>query len=715
MRLNRIRAIEVAGFRAFAHNLRFDVDASAVILVGPNGAGKTSLYDAVMWGLTGLLPRLGSNDKDLVSLYSDSGVARVALDISTDRGESCHVVRTFDGADQKLLLQCNGTEERGAEAAATLIRGLWPAAASVTAQPETLALAVTRSVYLQQDLVREFVEADDDKARFSAVSELVGSGRVTELQLQLEREKKAWTQTTNQQEREGSGVLRRLQALKSQLAQLSREDAPSHLEFNKRWESWWKKIESVQIDVGEFPAPDSADSVARLDRTIKQIQARQLAAARRCDSVKNLLDEMRRAPVKPPEVSDSLVVRIKELEERIAESRKRLIEAQKRTAEERRAQVVEREQAEELKALAQLALRHLQERCPVCTQDYDHNVAEAHLRQLLGVSATDQLNDGPRVVDELTKTLESHERELSDARETLRVAERAAAAHRDWLVEQDRRTKELQVETSSDVPVAESLSAAVDHLTVLGEELAAHHQEGDQLGLSLARSGERARRAELEREIESIQKQNTQLEIQTRSRQDTGEFVAQILDYLREASSEVVGLKLKKLEPLLQRIYGTMDPHPSLTAVGFLTRILRGRGHLAATLVDPEKNIVVSTPELVLSSSQMNALAVSIFLSFNLGLGALPIRTVLIDDPIQSLDDINLLGLLDLLRRLKSQRQLFVSTHDSRFGQLLQRKLRPSSTNERTVAIRFEGWERRGPRVSQFEISADNAPLRLVG
>ncbi len=715
MRLSRIRAIEVSGFRGFAGTSRFDVDANAVILVGPNGTGKTSLYDAMMWGLTGLLPRLSNQDKDLVSLYADSGVARVALTFSTEEGGECEVVRTFDGGTQKLLLRRPNSEERGSEAAATLIRGLWPATADVSIQEGTLASAVTRSVYLQQDLVREFVEADDDKTRFNAVSELLGAGRVTELQLQLEREKKAWTQATNQQLREREGVVARLQVLRTQLGQLSADDTTDQGEFIGRWSSWWNRVDTFEIDVGELPSPDTAESASRLDRTIKQIQAHKFATARRYDEARHLLEEVKLAPDTLPEVADEFMDRVKALRERVGGLRKELVEAQKRTAKERRTRVADHEHAEELKVLAQVALRHLEERCPVCTQSYDRRVAEEHLQRLLGSAEAIELSENTRRVEALTKDLEHQERTLSDAAAALRAAQQANMTHRSWLADRNRRLKELGVELSAAVPVTESLGNAVDHLAEWTRDLEMHQQEGELLGLSLARAGEHARRVEVEREIDLLQKQATELENHARSRQSTGDFVAEILGHLREASSEVVGLRLEKLEPLLQRIYGTMDPHPSLTAVGFLTTIVRGRGHLAATLIDPETDITVNAPEVVLSSSQMNALAVSIFLSFNLGLGALPIQSVLIDDPIQSLDDINLLGLLDLLRRIKTQRQLFVSTHDSRFGQLLQRKLRPGSVSERTIIIQFDGWDRSGPKTSQFEIRSDSAPLRLVG
>jgi hypothetical protein len=110
----------------------------------------------------------------------------------------------------------------------------------------------------------------------------------------------------------------------------------------------------------------------------------------------------------------------------------------------------------------------------------------------------------------------------------------------------------------------------------------------------------------------------------------------------------------------------------------------------------------------------MNALAVCTFLSLNLGVSRPPLDTAILDDPLQSLDDINLLGLIDLLRRTKDQRQLFVSTHDARFGQLLARKLRPGSSKKRTVVIELEGWSRTGPTITARDVHCDPVPLRLV-
>ncbi len=135
---------------------------------------------------------------------------------------------------------------------------------------------------------------------------------------------------------------------------------------------------------------------------------------------------------------------------------------------------------------------------------------------------------------------------------------------------------------------------------------------------------------------------------------------------------------------------------------------------MSAEVLDPSLNLTSRLPTAVMSSSQTNALAVSIFLTLNLGLPKLPLETAMLDDPLQSLDDVNLLGLIDLLRRTRARRQLIVSTHDKRFGQLLARKLRPIGDTERTIVIDLSDWGRDGPSVGFHEVGREIHPYRVV-
>jgi exonuclease SbcC len=115
-----------------------------------------------------------------------------------------------------------------------------------------------------------------------------------------------------------------------------------------------------------------------------------------------------------------------------------------------------------------------------------------------------------------------------------------------------------------------------------------------------------------------------------------------------------------------------------------------------------------------LSSSQVNAFAVSVFLALNIGIPNPPLTVAILDDPLQSLDDINLLGLVGIFRRTKNRRQLLLSTHDARFGGVLHRKLRPRDGNGRPMVIELNSWRREDPTVTTREVRLDPALLRLV-
>jgi DNA repair exonuclease SbcCD ATPase subunit len=135
----------------------------------------------------------------------------------------------------------------------------------------------------------------------------------------------------------------------------------------------------------------------------------------------------------------------------------------------------------------------------------------------------------------------------------------------------------------------------------------------------------------------------------------------------------------------------------------------RGKGLVKVGVSDPEQGEDAYEPVPILSSSQLNSLAVSLFLALNLALPSLKLGITILDDPLQSLDSINLLGLVDVLRRLRAHRQTIVSTHEARLLGLLQRKLRPVRTGERMITLLFESWTRTGPNFRTTLLSHDGA------
>lgn len=74
----------------------------------------------------------------------------------------------------------------------------------------------------------------------------------------------------------------------------------------------------------------------------------------------------------------------------------------------------------------------------------------------------------------------------------------------------------------------------------------------------------------------------------------------------------------------------------------------------------------------VLSSGQLNVLAIAIFIAKNISQNSTVIDFIGIDDPIQNMDDINQFSMIDVLSQLK--KQLIFTTHDAKYVNLFLKK-----------------------------------------
>ena len=709
----RVATLEVQGFRAFGASKSFDFDADAVIVVAPNGTGKTSLFDAILWGLTGAVPRLRSDTHELISLYSGTGEARVSLTLVSKDGAPLKITRRALGDDQQLRIEHNGEIlKEKASAQSKLLSALWPAALRTPDGTQALTAAIERSVYLQQDLVRQFIEGDDAEERFAAISELVGAGRATEIQLQLERARTAWTRATNDREREGETLRARIELLEARLAASDQRGPAFAQVLEERWRGWWLVAQNLGATRSEPPKFGSADSALALDRAIKDLQALRRTCERRRDVMSGLIAEgaKQHAGSSLEEARQSF----RAAEQQLKAARDLLTRAQAEAAQERESQIRQRETAEEMRTLAQLAFRHLADRCPVCDQTYDHQHTQQRLQAIIGSQVSAASPAQSLRVSGLATRVTECELVFNEARQNLRDAEETGRLEMEWAETSRRLIAEPDIQKLGGGELLGALRSAEGQLSNMAGKLAVHERDAETLSLDLARSAEAARRSEVEQELSAGREQLQELQKWLAERRRTGSVATQILDGLREAASEIVEYRLKTIEPLLQRIYAAVDPHPSFRTVKLLSRFTRGHGRLIPEIVDPAVNVSSQRPSAVLSSSQMNALAVSLFLALNLGIAKLPLESAILDDPLQSLDDVNLLGLVDLLRRTKQHRQLFISTHDPRFGALLERKLRPVAPGSRTVVVFLENWSRAGPSVRQRDIQGSPSGLRVV-
>ncbi|PJR03556.1 hypothetical protein CDL10_02760 [Avrilella dinanensis] len=134
---------------------------------------------------------------------------------------------------------------------------------------------------------------------------------------------------------------------------------------------------------------------------------------------------------------------------------------------------------------------------------------------------------------------------------------------------------------------------------------------------------------------------------------------------------------------LINTIYKKIDPHPDYESIEFKCEFGESKPRLQIFTIKKNNKgkEIKSIPALYFSTAQINILSLSIFLAR--ALKAKNIETgesvdcIFIDDPIQSMDSINILSFIDLFRGIMTSlgKQLIVSTHEENFHLLLQKKI----------------------------------------
>jgi DNA repair exonuclease SbcCD ATPase subunit len=217
--------------------------------------------------------------------------------------------------------------------------------------------------------------------------------------------------------------------------------------------------------------------------------------------------------------------------------------------------------------------------------------------------------------------------------------------------------------------------------------------------------------ARLASEVSAIDQELEQAEAELVRLRDRVERATALDKASHVAAERIIQRALERLEPSFSEVYDRLAPHPTFTQLRAAQDIYYGKNQVVPEVWDPERN-VGGNPAQVLSEGQLNVVALSYFLglALNAGNGALPF--LVLDDPLQAMDVLSVLGFADLCRRIREHRQLIVTTHDRRFASLLGRKLAPREPGTRTVLHEFEGWTEDGPRVqSREEPLAEVIPL----
>lgn len=148
-------------------------------------------------------------------------------------------------------------------------------------------------------------------------------------------------------------------------------------------------------------------------------------------------------------------------------------------------------------------------------------------------------------------------------------------------------------------------------------------------------------------------------------------------------------------EGLINDLYRKIDPHPDYKKVVFKPDFSDLKPKLSVCVYqDKEDELII--PNLYFSTAQLNILSLSIFLAKALNAKdekGKSLECIFIDDPIQSMDSINILSTIDLIRSIvvNHKKQIILSTHDENFHNLLKKKMPSNLFNSKFMELETFG------------------------
>lgn len=165
------------------------------------------------------------------------------------------------------------------------------------------------------------------------------------------------------------------------------------------------------------------------------------------------------------------------------------------------------------------------------------------------------------------------------------------------------------------------------------------------------------------------------------------ESLKKLHENLTEAQKKAVENQLSN-HPIITWIYESINPHP------FYNKLVITSEENGTNFKNGDSSVNL---DQIFSSAQLNILALSIFLGLGLSQEYSSIKQLFLDDPIQSMDDVNILAFIDVLRAIldsnSKHKKIILSTHDDNFAKLLSIKMR----NRSFVEYKFSSYGNEGP------------------
>lgn len=221
-------------------------------------------------------------------------------------------------------------------------------------------------------------------------------------------------------------------------------------------------------------------------------------------------------------------------------------------------------------------------------------------------------------------------------------------------------------------------------------------------------NSEKKRLIKLQEELALIKSEIAELVSKEEEMNNDMTYLLELMNKSNEALSSLNEKMFINLQETIQTIFAQINSHPIFTKLDLEFDKYRNNNCLTIKVSQENQDNLKANAPYVFSSAQVNSIALSLFLAMSLKQKWSPLQLIGIDDPIQSMDEVNIISFIDLMRLFikKYGKQIIISTHDESFYKLIIKKFR--YFNLTTIKYKDYGYDGPTLDVSKIGFESEN-------
>jgi DNA repair exonuclease SbcCD ATPase subunit len=627
----KLKFVEMSGFRGYCDPVRINFGSDATVIDGRNGVGKSSIFDAVEFALTGSIAK-----------YQDAKANQETVDdyiwwLGESDGPDERYVSvgfTLDGVE--TIVTRSSLQPGHAENIELVAKELFDEKAA----PAAALQQVCSSTIIRDEHIAALSLDLKETERYSILSSAIGAigadewiAKAKEIHEASKREVKAAAERSEQAKNDAA------------VAQSELDSTRSRAQSDRRVQVALRDAEEV---MGlRLPVDEAFELVgSELKRVHSQISSFRLVL----DRYDELVDA-RQAKVEAEAAVAGFDADIEEVRGELHPKEATLASIDLSASSDTLAS-----------RLSQLAMLGEEigcedNSCPLCKSKIDLS------RYRSGIAA---LRASAEAINAEISRETKLRGEISELKLKLKNLHESKDRLEQRLTSIDRRITQAKKIVEDRGFSAEtdrsSLTAELEELSGRNERLRNVLPDLNLTGLSA--SLDRASNAYAEK----LSRDREAEQVLSRARQKEAD-AKELYDSVRKAANDALNQRLDRILPLITELYARLRPHPNFQEINYK---IRGelRRHLSFSVGDD------INPQFVYSSGQRRATGLAFLIAVNLSMAWSRWSSIMLDDPVQHIDDFRSVHLSELLGQLVSEgRQVICAVEDPALADLICRKM----------------------------------------